>query len=193
MAVRPAGSTLKPWIYYFALNKGFNPQDRLDNGSIEFLIPVTATSNKRFRPQNYSSGLNGPLAFYLSLIHSQNIGTYNLIKQPKWGSPDWRTNLDELREFFKQTNIYPEPMYEVPIMLGAQDITLEKLASSFSFFANGSHIVNPQYIKYVTDYKGQNLYEMQPEFQSVPVYKKHTVFRFNLYLLKLPTQEQPLA
>lgn len=172
-AYRQAGSTLKPWIYYYALNKGFNPQDIINNRYISFEVPGRRAP---YVPKNYSSSLNGNISFAVSLTNSQNIGTYSLIKDEHWG-PDWRTNLDELRSFFEMIGLYGTANKEVTIMLGSQEITIEKLVSSFSFFANGTGIANPQYIKYVTDYKGNKLYEAEPRFTTVPVYKNDSIFQ----------------
>lgn len=179
--LRQAGSTLKPWIYYLALNKGFNPQDTLNNKSIAFEVPGT---NQIYRPGNYSSTYNGPVSFLFSLTQSLNIGTYSLIQNPTWG-PDWQQNLDELKAFLIEIELYSNFNQGIPIMLGSQELTLEKLASSFSFFANGTHIVKPQYIKYVTDYKGNKLFNIEPQFVTVPNYRAGTIFQIQTLLAEI--------
>lgn len=180
-AYRQAGSALKPWIYFYALNKGFNPQNTLNNGYISFKIPG---KSRPYIPKNYSNSLNGNLAFAKSLIHSQNIGTYSLIKNPIWG-PDWRTNLDELRAFFESIKLYDTADEEVTIMLGSQVVSIEKLVSSFTFFANGSKVANPQYIKYVSDYKGQKLFDIEHSYTEVPVQRSNSVFQIQTLLAEI--------
>ncbi len=183
-AVRQAGSTLKPWIYFYALNKGFNPQDTINNKYVRFeregiKCRVTANNpegNCYYVPGNYSSGLNGNIAFFQSLANSQNIGTYSLIQNPIWG-PTWQENLKDLQNFFLQVGLYSDVSPEVTVILGSKDISIEKLTSSFSFFANGKHIANPQFIKYITDYKGETLYDFQSSFTDVPRQKNESIFQ----------------
>jgi membrane peptidoglycan carboxypeptidase len=191
-AYRQAGSTLKPWIYFNALNKGFNPQDIINNNYVRFErdgVKCRKTSTNPegycyYVPKNYSNSLNGNIALYQSLINSQNIGTYSLIQNPTWG-PDWRSNLDDLRAFFAAIELYPSVNKEVTIILGSQEVTVEKLVSSFSFFANGSKIAQPQYIKYVADFKGQKLYELEPSYMQVPVSKPGSVFQIQTLLAEV--------
>lgn len=172
-AKRQAGSTLKPWIYYYALNKGFTPQTTLNNNYVAFEVPGR---RQPYVPKNYSNSMNGNISFAQSLVNSQNIGTYSLLKNPIWG-PDWRANLDDLRSFFEMITLYEVADKEVTIMLGSQVISIEKLVSSFSFFANGSRIANPQYVKYVNDYKGQKLFDLEPSYTSVPVFRPESIFQ----------------
>ncbi len=172
-AFRQAGSTLKPWIYFYALNKGFSPDDVLNNRYISFIVPGRS---RPYVPKNYSSSLNGNISFTNSLVNSQNIGTYSLLQNPIWG-PDWPSNLNELRSFFEMINLYETANDEVTIILGSQEITIEKLVSSFSFFANGSKILNPQYVKFVSDYKGQKLFDIEPSAITVPISKPESVFQ----------------
>lgn len=188
-AYRQAGSALKPWIYFYALNKGFKPQDTLNNSYVRFeregvRCPKNPGGICYYVPKNYSNSLNGNISFTQSLIQSQNIGTYSLIQNPTWG-PDWRTNLDELRAFFETIELYKSANREVTIMLGSQEITIEKLVSSFSFFANGSKIVNPQYIKYVTDYKGHKLFELEPTYTDVPIAKPESILQIQTLMAEI--------
>lgn len=172
-AKRQAGSTLKPWIYYYALNKGFNPQDIINNSYISF--PIEGRS-RPYVPGNYSSQLNGNISFFQSLVNSQNIGTYSLIQSPIWG-PNWQDNLTELQNFFLQIGLYDVVDNEVTVILGSREISIEKLTSSFSYFANGQSIVNPQHIKLITDYKGEVLYNFETSRTSVPAQKPESLFQ----------------
>lgn len=174
---RQAGSTLKPWIYFYALNKGYNPQDIIDNrygkNGVHFKEPG---KSRIYYPKNYDSNLNGFISFFQSLINSQNIGTYNLIQNSTWG-PDWIQNLNELQMFLQTIGIYDDSKYELTSILGTKSTSLERLTSSFSFFANGKHIVQPQYIKNITDYKGEVLYHLQTVKKDVPIIKNEAVFQ----------------
>ncbi len=172
-AKRQAGSTLKPWIYYYALNKGFNPQDIINNRYISF--PIEGRS-RPYVPKNYSSQLNGNISFFQSLVNSQNIGTYSLIQSPIWG-PNWQDNLTELQNFFLKVGLYDVVDNEVTVILGSRDISIENLTSSFSFFANGQNIAKPQHIKLITDYKGEVLYNFEPLKAEVPRLKNESLFQ----------------
>lgn len=178
-ARRQAGSTLKPWVYYYALNKGFNPQNVLNNRSISFQID----KNKFYRPKNYSGGVGADLAVAKALAQSQNIAALSLIQNPIWGL-DWKQNLDELRDFLRLIDVYENPIDSPTIVLGAQELSVAKLVSSFTFFSNGRYIVKPQYFKYLSDSKGHALYQGNVETVEVPAFKPNAIFQLQTMLIE---------
>ncbi|MCO5112611.1 MAG: transglycosylase domain-containing protein [Bdellovibrionaceae bacterium] len=178
-ARRQAGSTLKPWVYFYALNKGFNPQNVLNNRSVTFQID----KNKYYRPKNYSGGVGADLSIAKALTQSQNIAALSLIQHPIWG-PDWKQNLNELRDFLKLVDLYESPIDSPTIILGAQELSVAKLVSSFSFFSNGKHIVKPQYFKYLSDSKGNVIYRGDIETVEVPTFKPNSIFQIQTMLIE---------
>lgn len=178
-AKRQAGSTLKPWVYFYAMNKGFNPQDVLNNRSVTFQID----KNKYYSPKNYSGGVGGELALYKALAQSQNIAALSLLQHPKWG-PDWHTNLDELRGFFKSVQIYENPINSPTIVLGAQELPIETLVSSFTYFSNGKHIVKPQYFQHLSDRRGNVYFDGKVETIDVNPIKPSSIYQIQSLMLE---------
>lgn len=178
-ARRQAGSTLKPWVYFYALNKGFNPQNVLNNRSISFQID----KNKFYRPKNYSGGVGADLSVAKALSQSQNIAALSLVQHPIWG-PDWQQNLNELRDFLKVVDIYEDPIDSPTIILGAQELSVAKLVSSFTFFSNGKYIARPQYFKYLTDRRGYVFHKGEPEIIEVPTAKPNSIFQMQSLMIE---------
>lgn len=178
-ARRQAGSTLKPWVYYFALNKGFNPQNVLNNRSISFQID----KNKFYRPKNYSGGVGSDLSVAKALSQSQNIAALSLLQNPIWGH-DWNQNLDEFRQFLKAIDVYESPIDSPTIVLGAQELSVAKLVSSFTFFSNGKQIVRPQYFKHLSDKKGNVFYTGHTDVVHVPTIKSPSIFQAQAMMIE---------
>ena len=178
---RQPGSTIKPFTYLYALDKkNFQPHSVLNNSSASFNISNTQV----YKPKNFSNQYTGDLSLFKSFVHSQNIATANLILNPLWG-PDWRSNLNELNQFFEDIELYPYDKTTLypSVILGSKEITLSRLAGRFSVFANGQFMVKPIMFKQISNYKDETLYYFSNEINSLKWDKKHSLLQLQTLLL----------
>ncbi len=167
MAMRQPGSTLKPWIYYLALTKGFSADSVIDNAGVRFAI----NENSTYVPDNFGNAI-GPAQMRLSdaFKNSYNKAAVGLLLDPRFG-PDRFTNLDEFINLLTDVELFDSATVQdrPSIVLGAQEVSLINLVSSFTFFANGQHIVKPTFFRSVKTGQGIPLYlSEQPQTIEVP-------------------------
>ncbi len=152
---RPVGSTLKPWMYYLALTKGFRPDTFIQNNGAQFRI----NDDSNYVPDNYDGGANSShVTIEQALVDSINKPAVGLLTNLGFGE-DRFENLREFVDFLVEIELYNAStvQYRPSIVLGAQELTVENLASSFTFFSNGEKIVKPVYFKSFRNGRGEDL------------------------------------
>jgi penicillin-binding protein 1C len=77
-ALRQPGSTLKPFIYGLALERGMTPATLLQDLEVHYATPVGD-----FSPQNYSKQFLGPVRLREALANSLNVPAVALPQN--WG------------------------------------------------------------------------------------------------------------
>jgi len=73
LALNQPGSSMKPFLYAMALEKGFRPSDVLAD------VPMTFGEDEVYFPQNFNNRFNGPILFRASLASSLNIPAVYLL------------------------------------------------------------------------------------------------------------------
>jgi len=73
LALNQPGSSMKPFLYAMALEKGFNPSDVIAD------IPMTFGESEIYIPQNFNNRFNGPMLFRSALASSLNIPAVYLL------------------------------------------------------------------------------------------------------------------
>ena len=70
MAKRQVGSTIKPFLYYSALENGFTPSTTFTSEKTTFSF----SNNKTYTPKNYNDEYaNGPISLAAAISYSDNI------------------------------------------------------------------------------------------------------------------------
>ena len=69
-SARPSGSAFKPFIYTAAIEKGYSPNDMIDD------LPFKAGD---WTPRNYGNKYRGPIPLYTALMVSSNVCTARLM------------------------------------------------------------------------------------------------------------------
>lgn len=177
---RQVGSTVKPWVYLTALNKGFLLGDTLPNDWVSFSIN---NGRSAYRPRNFSGKSPARTSFSRALVNSYNIATFQLIKDPRWGGTgDWHANLQDMRNVFDEIGLYDKTRNNVSVLIGAQESTLAQLASTYTYFSNGLGIVEPQFIKKAVDYRGEEIYQSEVKHRFRVNSNPHALFSIQLLL-----------
>lgn len=146
-SVRQVGSTMKPYLYYAALESGFTTSSAFTSEATTF----TFNNQEKYSPQNYNGTYgNKPISMAAAVAYSENI--YAVKTHLFLGS-------DALINVAKRVGI-TATLEEVPSLpLGTNEISIIEMAAGYSAFANLGYKVEPHLIEKVVDAKGNVLYE----------------------------------
>ena len=152
---RQVGSTMKPYLYYAALENGFT-------ASTEFLSePTTFTieDNKSYSPVNYNEKYgNKPISMATAIAYSENI--YAVKTHMFLG-------YDALINMARRVGI-TEKLESIPSLpLGTNEINIINMARGYSSFANLGYKVTPHFIIRVEDGNGNTLYTCNDDKELV--------------------------
>lgn len=152
---RQVGSTMKPYLYYAALENGFT-------GSTEFLSEATTfpiEDNKTYSPVNYNDKYgNKPISMATAIAYSENI--YAIKTHMFLG-------YDALINVARRVGI-DEKLESIPSLpLGTNEISILNMARGYSSFANLGYKVSPHFIKKVVDGNGNTLYKCNDDKELV--------------------------
>lgn len=146
-ANRQPGSAFKPYVYLAGLDKGFSP------GTIFQDSPVTFnTVEGPYSPLNYDLKYRGNISLRVALQKSVNVIS---IKLNDLVGPKNVVNVARQMEIHSPL----KPILSLP--LGANEVTMLELASSYGIMANAGRYVEPTGIIRIEDREGAILYEHQ--------------------------------
>ena len=147
-ARRQPGSSIKPFIYSAALEKGFTPASMLPDTPI-FLSEEETGSGESWEPKNYDGKALGPISMRRALAKSRNLATVQLLKYI--GALYAQDYI--LRFGFRKDDMPPY----LAMGLGAGAATPMEIARGYAVFANGGFRVNNYLIARMEDYDGNAL------------------------------------
>jgi len=147
-AWRQPGSSIKPFIYSAALEKGYSPATMVLDEPIE--LPGGA-NGEPWRPQNDDNVFDGPITMRRSLAASKNVPSVRILRAV--GVPYAH---EHLAKFGFDIAKHPS---NFTMALGTGSVTPEQLAGAYAVFANGGYRIKPYLISRITDSKGQVLSE----------------------------------
>ncbi len=140
-SVRPPGSSFKPIVYAAAVEKGWGPNDILDD------LPITIG---KWSPRNYGSKYRGPIPLYAGLMISSNVMAVRLIQD---------VGIRSVITMARALGITTPIEYDSTIALGSNGVKLFDLTVAYGAFANGGFKVNPYAIKRVETNRGKIIYQ----------------------------------
>ena len=143
-AYRQVGSTIKPFVYLAALERGYSPQSIL----LDAPIVGWREDNTLWKPENYDKKFLGDVPLRLSLETSRNVPTVRLVQ-----TVGERDSIEVAQRF----GVYPADMKNINLSmaLGSGETTLEKLVLGYSAFVNGGHAIRPKLVDYIEDRYGR--------------------------------------
>ena len=154
-AKRQVGSTMKPFLYYAALENGFTAASSFISEKTTFSF----ANNSKYTPKNYNDKYaEGPLSMGAAIAYSDNI--YAIKTHLFLGE-------DKLVTIANRVGI-KEKLEAVPsLALGTEEISLIDMVNSYAVFANMGNKVDGHFIRRIEDSKGNVLYEYKIEEQNV--------------------------
>ena len=148
-AKRQVGSTMKPYLYYAALENGFTASSAFTSEKTTF----TFAQGNEYSPKNYNDKYaNKPICMATAVAYSDNIYAV-------------KTNLflgsDPLINVVKRVGI-EEKMPDIPSLpLGTKEINIMDMTKGYAAFASLGKKVTPHLIQKVEDNEGNVLYKAQ--------------------------------
>ncbi|SHE86243.1 Membrane carboxypeptidase (penicillin-binding protein) [Marinitoga hydrogenitolerans DSM 16785] len=152
---RQIGSTIKPFYYLLALNKGFNINTVLRDEPLKI---------GNWAPQNFEKTYKGKTTLKDALIHSINIPSINLFLKLE-NSP--QKSISTVESFLKEIGINGFYPHDITISLGTIESNVFNIAKAFSIFPNYGLIPEFYIIEEIYDKNGNLIYKKSPK-----IYKK---------------------
>ncbi len=143
---RQPGSSIKPFIYATAFQKGYSDQYTVTDEPTNFGV----WGGKEYIPQNYDGKFRGPVTLRSALAQSLNIPSIKVLLQLA-GISD---SLDNARKFGLTTLNQPNSFYGPAIVLGGGEVKLIDMVSSYGVFATEGLKIPPTSILKIEDSNG---------------------------------------
>lgn len=154
-ALRQVGSTMKPFLYYAALENGFTPSTTFTSSKTTFAF----SQDKTYSPQNFGDTYpDKPISMAAALAYSDNI--YAVKTHIFLGE-------ETLVNTAKRVGIEKELQALPSLALGSQEISLMEMIRAYSTLANEGYKITPHLINKVEDINGNVLYEFNETKENV--------------------------
>ena len=152
---RQIGSTVKPFLYTYAMEEGFTPCDEFLNEQ-----PVLYDENGRpWAPRNSGKSRIGEMVdLRWALTNSNNWISARLISQLSPASL-----VRTMHNFGITAHLDPV----MSLCLGPADVSVKEMVTAYSAFANRGMRVDPMFVTAITDANGNVLAEFSPRHTEV--------------------------
>ncbi len=162
-SLRQPGSTVKPFLYYKALENGFTPSSTFLSKETSFYFD----GKKTYSPKNYGNiYANKEIALSAAIAYSDNI--YAVKTHLFLGE-------NELYDTLRKAGITSKMEKSPSLTLGTYEVNIMELAGAYSAMANGGYKVKPHLISKVVDKKGNVLYEYKKKKED-PIFNSDITF-----------------
>lgn len=147
-AKRHPGSTIKPILYYAALENGLRPNSMLKSEETTFIYDE---GRKEYPLSNFNDSFADDYVTMLqALAVSDNIYAMKT---------HFLLGFDTLIQTAEKFGIEQQLERNPSLAIGAFDVGILEMVNSYSPFANGGYRVKPQFVSKVIDREGKVLYE----------------------------------
>ena len=152
---RQVGSTMKPLLYYSALESGFTSSSTFTSEQTTF----TFSNNKTYSPKNYNDTYaNGPITMGAAIAYSDNI--YAVKTHLFLGE-------QSLVNMANRLGINEEIQPVASLALGTEEINLIEMVSAYASFANLGYKVKGHFIDRIEDSKGNIIYKYKHDEELI--------------------------
>jgi penicillin-binding protein 1C len=162
MAVSPTrhpGSSIKPFTYLAAFEKGWTPASLIWDVPSEFPPSGLDTDpNPKYVPSNFDHKFHGPVTVRTALANSYNIPA---VKTLQFVGVYGDTGLIAMAKRLGISTLTRDD-YGLGLTLGGGEVSLLEMTGGYAVMANGGVRVPPVSILKIVDFKGNVVYEYQP-------------------------------
>ena len=154
-AKRQVGSTIKPFLYYAALENGFTSASCFTSEKTTFNF----SSNQTYTPKNYNDTYaNGSITMGAAISYSDNIYA---VKTHLFLGESTLVNMAKRLGITSNLDNVPS------LALGTSEISMLEMVEAYSTFANMGYNVDGHFIERVEDSDGNVIYEYNKEKEAV--------------------------
>lgn len=152
---RQVGSTIKPFLYYSALENGFTASTTFTSSKTTF----TFGENQTYSPNNFNDKYaDKPISMAAALAYSDNI--YAVKTHIFLGE-------DVLVDTAKRVGISNQLTPIPSLALGSQELSMMDMITGYTTLANEGYKIEPYFIEKVEDMYGNVLYEYKDTKEKV--------------------------
>jgi len=155
-SLRPSGSAFKPFIYAAGVEKGYGPNDKLDD------LPFKVGD---WVPRNYGNKYRGSIPIYTALMISSNVCAARMMDI---------VGVKDVIQLSRVMGITTEMPFDYTISLGSHSVKLFEMTRAYGVFANGGYKVEPYAIERIETSRGKVIYEA-PRTKTQKVLDYNTV------------------
>jgi len=147
---RQPGSTIKPFVYALALERGMTPYSMVNDS------PITIG---KWTPRNSDGRYLGVIPLRRALYLSRNTVSVRLLQM---------VGIERTRQLFMdfglQENQIPR---NYTIALGTPQVLPVQMATGYAAFANGGYRIQPHFIDRIEDAYGKVIYQSNPDYACI--------------------------
>lgn len=158
-ATRQPGSSIKPFTYLAAFEKGWTPATLIWDVPSEFPPSgLPNDPNPPYVPNNFDHKFHGPLTVREALANSYNIPA---VKTLQFIGVYGDGGLIQMAERVGFTSLTRND-YGLSLTLGGGEVSLLEMTGGYAVIANGGLKIPPVAILKIMDYQGNVVYQYQP-------------------------------
>lgn len=148
---RQPGSTIKPFVYALALERGMTPYSMVNDS------PITIG---KWSPRNADGRYLGMIPLRRALYLSRNSVSVRLLQN---------VGIERTRQLFMDFGLQDDQIpRNYTIALGTPQVLPIQMATGYATFANGGYRIQPHFITRIEDTYGKVIYEAKPEYACIP-------------------------
>ncbi|MFK4049618.1 penicillin-binding protein PBP1a [Acinetobacter venetianus] len=148
---RQPGSTIKPFVYALALERGMTPFSMVNDS------PITIG---KWSPRNSDGRYLGMIPLRRALYLSRNTVSVRLLQN---------VGIERARQLFMDFGLQDDQIpRNYTIALGTPQVLPVQMATGYATFANGGYRIQPHFIKRIEDNNSNIIYEAKPEYACIP-------------------------
>ena len=148
---RQPGSTIKPFVYALALERGMTPYSMVSDN------PITIG---KWSPRNSDGRYLGMIPLRRALYLSRNTVSVRLLQT---------VGIERTRQLFMDFGLTEDQIpRNYTIALGTPQVLPVQMATGYATFANGGYRVQPHFIDRIEDATGKVIFNANPDYACIP-------------------------
>lgn len=158
LAVRPPGSSFKPFVYLTALRNGWDSDDKIMDAPIK---------TGEYKPKNFADKYYGEVTLTDALTHSMNTAAVRLAEQLGMGA---------ILKTARDAGILADLNRDLSTALGSSGVPMLQLTTAYATIANGGYRVYPYAITRIRDASnGRVLYDRKAPSSYVRIFDRNDI------------------
>ena len=146
-AMRQPGSSIKPFVFLTAFERGVKPTDIYVDEPISIYLGQGLGT---WAPKNFMNQFKGAMTVRHALETSNNMIPIKLAQ---------KVGMKNVVNVIRKMGIADNPPVQLAVVLGSGETTVYKMTTAFAIFANGGKKITPTVVDWVQDKEGRMLYK----------------------------------